>query len=208
MEIVLVVDIQGDFTEWQQGSLAVPGTDEVYVREVYQAVRRFREAGFPVLATQDWHPPDHISFYTSHPGKKPFETISREGREQVLWPPHCVQNTAGADLLIDPSWFEARIYKGTDRRYDSYSGFEDDGGGRTGLDGELEKRQAARFILFGIASDYCVRATALHGLGRGYAVTVISSLCRGVAPDTSARAWEEMEAAGALIVPDLKTFRA
>jgi nicotinamidase/pyrazinamidase len=200
METVLVVDIQADFTEWKKGSLAVPGTDAAYVREVLQTTRRFKEAGYPLLATQDWHPADHVSFVTGHPGKKPFETVSVEEREQVLWPPHCVQDTAGAALLIDPGLFETVVRKGTNRAYDSYSGFEDDGGLRTGLDGELEKRKTTRIIIYGIATDYCVRATALHGLGRGYAVTVISSLCRGVASDTTARAWGEMEAAGAVIV--------
>ncbi|MBI5582749.1 MAG: bifunctional nicotinamidase/pyrazinamidase [Deltaproteobacteria bacterium] len=202
METILVVDIQGDFTEWKKGSLAVPGTGEDYVQEVLQITRRFKEAGHPVLATQDWHPADHISFHTSHPGKKPFAAVSLEGREQILWPPHCVQHTAGAALLIDPSLFDAVVHKGTDRRYDSYSGFEDDGGVWTGLDQELEKRNTTRIILYGIATDYCVRFTALHGLGRGYAVTVIESLCRGVAPETSTRAWEEMKSAGAVIVRD------
>lgn len=200
METVLVVDIQGDFTEWKKGSLAVPGTDEAYVGEVIQTTRRFREAGYPVLATQDWHPADHVSFYTGHPGKKAFATISLEGREQVLWPPHCVQDTAGAALLIDPDLFEAVVRKGTNREYDSYSGFEDDGGRRTGLDRELEKRKTDRIILYGIATDYCVRATTLHGLGRGYAVTVVAPLCRGVAPETTEKAWAEMRAAGAVIV--------
>jgi nicotinamidase/pyrazinamidase len=178
----------------------VPGTDEAYVQGVFQATRRFRDAGCPVLATQDWHPADHISFYTRHPGRKAFETVRLEAREQILWPPHCVQDTDGAALLIDPGLFEAVIRKGTDRRYDSYSGFEDDGGGRTGLDRELEKRKTGGIILFGIATDYCVRATALHGLGRGYTVTVVASLCRGVAPETTEKAWAEMRAAGAVIV--------
>lgn len=204
MEIVLVVDIQADFTEWEKGSLAVPGTDETYVREVSQGVRRFRESGYTVLATQDWHPADHVSFYTNHPGRKAFETVRLEEREQVLWPPHCVQDSAGAALLIDPGLFAAVIRKGTDRRYDSYSGFEDDGGGQTGLDRELEKRKTGGIILFGIATDYCVRATTLHGLKRGYAVAVVASLCRGVAPKTTEKAWAEMRAAGAVIVEDAK----
>jgi nicotinamidase/pyrazinamidase len=200
METVLVVDMQADFTEWKKGSLAVPATDEGYVREVVQATRRFREAGYPVLATQDWHPADHLSFYTSHAGKKALEAISLEGREQVLWPPHCLQGSAGAALLIDAVLFEAVIRKGMHRNHDSYSGFEDDGGRGTGLDRELEKRKTTRIILFGIATDYCVRATTLHGLGRGYAVTVVASLCRGVAPETTEKAWAEMRAAGAVIV--------
>jgi nicotinamidase/pyrazinamidase len=204
MKTVLVVDIQEDFTEWKKGSLAVPGTDEAYVRGVIQTTRRFREAGYPVLATQDWHPADHVSFHTGHPGKKPFDTVSLEGREQMLWPPHCVQDTAGAALLIDPGLFEAVVRKGMNRSFDSYSGFEDDGGRRTGLDRELERRKTDRIILYGIATDYCVRATTLHGLGRGYAVTVIASLCRGVAPETTEQAWAEMQAAGALLVEDAK----
>lgn len=87
---VLVVDMQGDFTKWKQGSLAVPGSNEDYVRKVEAATRKFNDLGVPVFATQDWHPPDHVSFATSHPGKKPFDTMVIDGNTEVLWPVHCV----------------------------------------------------------------------------------------------------------------------
>ena len=82
---VIVVDVQGDFTEWKEGSLAVSGTDEAYVRQVEEVTRKLRDAGFLIFATQDWHPPNHISFYTNHPGKKPFEVIEIEGRKPVSY---------------------------------------------------------------------------------------------------------------------------
>jgi len=90
---VIVVDVQGDFTSWKNGSLACNSTDKAYVDEVVDATKAFSKKGYLVFATQDWHPADHMSFFSNHPGKKPFEAIKIEGRTQVLWPPHCVQGT-------------------------------------------------------------------------------------------------------------------
>ena len=101
----IVIDIQGDFTKWKQGSLAVPGSDEGYVKSVEMATRRLKEHGVLIFGTQDWHAPDHISFATSHPGKKPFETVIIDGGTQVLWPPHCIQGTENARVLIDNNLF-------------------------------------------------------------------------------------------------------
>jgi nicotinamidase/pyrazinamidase len=102
---VIVVDIQGDFTQLMDGSLAVPGTSLDYLHKINKAVEQIKALGIPVWASQDWHPTDHISFYTNHPGKNAFDKISLQGKEQILWPPHCVQGTSGADLLIDPNLF-------------------------------------------------------------------------------------------------------
>lgn len=200
---VIVVDVQGDFTEWKEGSLAVPGTDEAYVRQVEEATRKLKDAGFLIFATQDWHPPDHISFYTNHPGKKPFEVIEIDGRKQVLWPPHCVQGTEGARILVDNSLFRAVVQKGRDPRYDSYSGFQDDGGQRTEMDTILKLNGIKKLVVYGIATDYCVRATALDAARAGYKVIVIKELCRGVAPDTIEKALKEMRDAGVVIMDRL-----
>src|SRR5512135_344957 len=123
---VIVTDVQGCFTTWKKGSLAVPGTDEAYVKSVEAATRRLKGEGFFILATQDWHPPDHVSFASNHTGKVPFDTIEIRGRTQVLWPDHCVQGTEDASLLIDNSLFEAVVRKGQNPRFDSYSAVKDD----------------------------------------------------------------------------------
>jgi nicotinamidase/pyrazinamidase len=198
---VIVVDIQGDFTKLKDGSLAVDGTDEAYVMTVEESTKRLKEAGFLIYATQDWHPANHISFFTNHPGKKAFDVIQLHQKDQVLWPPHCVQNTSGAEILLDNKLFKAVVRKGMDPQYDSYSGFEDDGGKKTEMDKLLKKDKIKKVVLYGIATDYCVRATALHAAAAGYKVIVIRSLCRGVAPDTSQKAVEEMKAKG-IVVPD------
>jgi nicotinamidase/pyrazinamidase len=207
---VIVVDVQGDFTTYRNGSLAVEGTDQTYLETVKKNTEELKEAGFPIYATQDWHPSDHISFFTIHRGKKAFDVIPLHGKEQVLWPPHCVQGTTGAELLLDKNLFKAIVRKGMDPQYDSYSGFQDDGRKKTDLDKLLKKEKISKVIVYGIATDYCVRATALDAVAAGYQVTVIKNLCRGVAPETTQKAIEEMKAKGAVMVEeiDLKRIKA
>lgn len=200
---VIVVDVQGDFTKFKNGSLAVEGTDEAYVKAVEESTKKLKAAGFPVYATQDWHPKNHASFFTNHPGKKAFEVIKLHGKDQVLWPPHCVQNTPGAEILLDKKLFKTVVKKGMDPQYDSYSGFQDDGGKKTEMDKILKKDQIKKVVVYGIATDYCVRATALDAVAAGYQVVMIKNLSRGVAPDTSQKAIDEMKAKGILILEDL-----
>lgn len=200
---VIVVDVQGDFTKLKNGSLAVEGTDEAYIKTVEENTRKLKAAGFPIYATQDWHPENHVSFFTNHPGKKVFDLIKLGGREQVLWPPHCVQETPGAEILLDKKLFEAVVKKGTDPKYDSYSGFQDDGGKKTGMDNILKKDEIKKVIVYGVATDYCVRATALDAAAAGYQVVMIKNLSRGVAPDTSQKALGEMKARGIVVLDDL-----
>jgi len=200
---VIVVDLQGDFTELRNGSLAVGGTDEAYVRAIQEETKRLMESGLPVFATQDWHPANHASFFTSHQGRKAFDTILLHGKDQVLWPPHCVQNTPGAEILLDRKLFKAVVRKGVDLACDSYSGFRDDGGRETEMDALLKKERIRRIILYGLATDYCVRATALDAAKRGYRVILVRSLCRGVAPETTRKVLEEMRAEGILVMEKL-----
>ncbi len=200
---VNVVDIQGDFTKLKNGSLAVDGTDEAYIKAVEENIRKLKEAGFPIYATQDWHPKNHASFFTNHKGKKAFDVIKLHGKDQVLWPPHCVQNTPGAEILLDKKLFKAVVRKGMDPQYDSYSGFQDDGGKKTRMDKLLKSDGIKKIILFGIATDYCVRATSLDAVAAGYKVIMIKNLCRGVAPDTTQKAIEEMKAKGVVVLDDL-----
>lgn len=199
----LLIDLQGDFTELADGALKVPGTGKEYVDAVFQAVRVLKEKGIPVIATKDWHPPNHISFFTNHPGKKPFEEIEIEGRKQILWPPHCVQGSPGARLLIPEDSFLRIVEKGTDPKYDSYSGFEDEGGNKTNLDQALKEIGAQRLIIFGLATDYCVLATIRDARKRNYEVIFVEDLSRGVQKETVDRALAEMRALGVRIVKSL-----
>jgi nicotinamidase/pyrazinamidase len=200
---VIVVDLQGDFTTLRKGSLAVEGTNQAYVEQVRQATESLHKKGYLIYATQDWHPADHVSFYTNHPGKKIFDVIEVGRKKQVLWPPHCVQETENAKLLLDEAMFAAIVQKGKDKRYDSYSGFQDDGGAKTELNQLLKKAGIGEVIVYGLATDYCVKATALDAVKSGYRVTVIENLCRGVAPDTTLKALEEMRQSGVTIKKEL-----
>lgn len=201
---VIVVDLQGDFTTLNKGSLAVAGTDQEYLDRVSAATEALRKKGCPVFATQDWHPADHVSFYTNHKGKKAFDVIDVAGKKQVLWPPHCVQKMENAKVLLNSKMFSAVVQKGKDKKYDSYSGFQDDGGAKTEMNQLLKKHGIQELIVYGLATDYCVKATALDAVKAGYKVTVIEGLSRGVAADTTAKALDEMKQAGVSIKPQIE----
>jgi len=197
---VVLVDFQGDFTEEKQGSLAVPGTDKNYIMEVIDATKRFVDNNLPVYATQDWHPENHVSFYTNHPGAHPFDTIEINGRSQIMWPPHCIQGTEGADILIDKNFLKRVIQKGMDPQFDSYSGFADDGGKKTQLKEILKEEGGTELIIYGLATDYCVKATVLDAIKAGFRVHLLLDLCRGVLPETTASAIEKMRTYGVDII--------
>jgi nicotinamidase/pyrazinamidase len=200
---VIVVDVQRDFTQLANGTLAVEGTDQSFIDRVREGTETLKRAGFPIFATQDWHPPDHISFYTRHKGKKPFDVITVRGREQVLWPPHCVQGAEGARLLLDEDLFEDIVKTGADSDFESYSGFEDESGQETSLHRLLQERGVTRLVIYGIATDYCVKVTVLDAVARGYQVLVIKSLIRGVTLDTSRKALGEMEQEGVTLLDEV-----
>jgi nicotinamidase/pyrazinamidase len=204
---VIVVDLQGDFTTLRKGSLAVGHTDQAYLDRVREATESLYKKGYPIYATQDWHPADHVSFFTNHPGKGIFDVIAVGRKQQVLWPPHCVQGTENAELLLDEAMFAAIVQKGKDKRYDSYSGFQDDGGAATESNRFLKKGGIGEVIVYGLATDYCVKATALDAAKAGYQVTVIEGLCRGVAPVTTLKAIEEMRQNGVIIIKELDSGR-
>ena len=198
---VIVVDVQADFTEFKSGALAVPGADAQYIDAVEKKTRDFMEQGLQVYFTKDWHPADHSSFYTNNPGTKPFQEIEiKDGRTQVMWPPHCVQNTPGAEILININGSVKTVEKGTDPKFDSYSGFFDDGGNKTGLDRLLQRDEIQKVIVYGLATDYCVKATVLHAIEQGYHVELLSDLCRGLSRETSDSAIREMASKGATIL--------
>jgi len=194
MNALLLIDIQNDFLPG--GALAVPRGDEVI------APVNALQAGFNlVVATQDWHPADHGSFAAHHPGKHPGESIELGGLPQVLWPVHCVQGTRGAEFppALQTGRLARVFQKGTDPAIDSYSGFFDNGRRQaTGLDAYLRERDVSHVFLCGLATDYCVKATALDARRLGYRVTLVADACRGVelSPGDVARAIDEMRAAG------------
>jgi nicotinamidase/pyrazinamidase len=200
---VVVVDVQGDFTEARNGSLAVPDTGGLYIEAVEAAVRRLGEARFLIVGTQDWHPKDHISFHPNHPGKGIGDVIQVDGRTQVLWPPHCVQGTEGARVLVDNSLFREFVRKGPHPGFDSYSAFRDDGGNETELDGILLQGKVRKVVAFGLATDYCVKHTVLDGLRKGYRLIVVEALCRGITPTSTHLALDEMRSKGAITLNTL-----
>ena len=204
---VIVVDMQGDFTTWKNGSLAVAGTDKAFVDKVESATRELAAKGLLIFGTQDWHPVNHVSFFSNHPGKKPFQAIKINGRTQVLWPPHCIQGTQNARVLVDNNLFLAIVKKGKNPAYDSYSGFQDDGGDKTEMDQILKRNGIQKVIVYGIATDYCVKATAVDAANAGYKVIVVEGLCKGVAPKTTEAALKEMKEKGITVVKELDQVR-
>jgi len=183
-DVLLAVDVQNDFCPG--GRLAVPRGDEVV-----PAVNRLCGKFPHVVLTQDWHPPGHLSFASSHPGRQPFETITAPYGPQVLWPDHCVQATSGAEFrsdLVAPQ-AELIVRKGFRREIDSYSAFyENDHTTPTGLTGYLEERGFTRVFLAGLAFDFCVRYSAEDAHRGGFAVVVIEDACRGIDLDGSVAA--------------------
>lgn len=183
-DVLLVVDIQTDFCPG--GNLAVPRGDEV-VPVVNRIAQEFRH----VVLTQDWHPPDHQSFASAHPGRRPFETIAVAYGPQILWPDHCVQDTPGAafhqDLHIPHA--ELVLRKGYRREIDSYSAFyENDHNTPTGLIGYLRERSLTRVFLAGLAFDFCVRYSAEDARKADFSVVVLADACRAIDVDNSAEA--------------------
>jgi nicotinamidase/pyrazinamidase len=200
---VIVVDVQGDFTTWKDGSLAVDGTDSHFIEKIRKTTETLYKEGYLIFGTQDWHPANHVSFFTNHSGKQVFEMIEIGGKTQVLWPPHCIQGTENAKVLVDNDLFMAIVKKGKDPRFDSYSGFQDDGGAETELDSVLKRSAIKNLFVYGIATDVCVKATAIDAANAGYNVTVVEGLCRGVAPDTTESALKEMKEKGITVLKEL-----
>ncbi len=198
MRALILVDLQYDFMPG--GALAVARGDEVVA-----IANRVLPYFSTVVATQDWHPANHKSFAVNNPGTKPYDLGTLGGEPQVMWPAHCVQGTRGADLHADLD--RARIteifHKGTDASIDSYSGFFDNGHEKaTGLGEWLAARWIEQVYVLGLATDYCVKFTALDARSLGLDVKLIEDGCRGVdlQPGDSDRAISELRAAGVAIV--------
>ncbi len=175
-DVLIVIDVQNDFCPG--GALAVPHGDEV-VPIINRLAARFRH----VVLTQDWHPPNHFSFASSHPGKRPFETIAADYGPQVLWPDHCIQDSPGAAFhpALHIPHAALVLRKGMNPEIDSYSAFyENDRKTPTGLVGYLRDRGLQRLFLAGLAFDFCVRYSAEDARREGFEVFVVEDACRGI----------------------------
>ncbi len=195
---LLLLDIQNDFLPG--GALPVADGDAII-----PVVNRIGESFSCVVATQDWHPPNHGSFAANHPGRKPFEEIELNGLAQTLWPVHCVQHTHGAEFA--PGLNQRRVarvfQKAVDPGIDSYSGFFDNGHRRaTGLAGWLKKHRIEAVYVCGLATDYCVKFTALDAVQLGFRTHVIVDACRGIGLQTNdiPHALAEMTHAGVVLL--------
>lgn len=198
MNTLLVIDVQNDFCVG--GALAVNDGDAIV-----SLVNRHRDDFELVVFSQDWHPEGHKSFASSHPGKQPGDHVTIDGVDQILWPDHCVQETFGAqfhpdlDVLEDDPIFQ----KGTDPEIDSYSAFFDNARKKsTGLSKFLKEKGVTELTICGLATDYCVKFSALDALSEGFKVNIWSAACRGVdkTRGDSKRALKELQEAGAKLI--------
>ncbi len=197
MRALLIADIQNDFCP--EGALAVPEGDTI-VPTVNHLMAEFDN----VVMTQDWHPPGHESFASSHPEHDPMDVIEVEYGDQILWPDHCVQGTEGAEFHpdLDTTPVQLIIRKGFRPHIDSYSAFyENDRETPTGLTGYLRGRGIDTLYVGGLAADFCVKWSALDGRTEDFDVYVIEDATRGIDQNGSlAQAWDEMNEAGVQVI--------
>jgi nicotinamidase/pyrazinamidase len=196
MKALLLIDIQNDFLPG--GRLAVPEGDAII--PLVNALQPHFEL---VVATQDWHPGGHGSFASSHAGRQPFEQIDLHGLPQVLWPDHCTQASAGAELApaLRTERIEAIFRKGTSVEIDSYSAFFDNGHRKsTGLADYFRGLGVTEVYLAGLAGDYCVYYSALDALTAGFATTVVTDATRSISAEGFAAALADLQAKGAVLI--------
>jgi nicotinamidase/pyrazinamidase len=197
MDALILVDLQNDFMPG--GALAVPQGDQV-VPVANRLMPRFEL----VVATADWHPANHCSFASHHPGRRIGEFVPVGNLDQILWPDHCIQGTSGAAFhpQLDQSRIHHILHKGTNPLLDSYSGFYDNGHlEATGLGDFLKTQGISRVVIMGLATDYCVKFTALDAIQLGFETILIQDGCRAVnlQPEDGKKALEELQANGATV---------
>jgi nicotinamidase/pyrazinamidase len=198
MNALILVDLQNDFCAG--GALAVP-EGEAVIPQVNRLLPYFPL----VVATQDWHPPHHASFAANHAGRNVGDVVELDGKAQILWPVHCVQDSSGAELHpdLEQALLTKIIFKGTNPALDSYSGFFDNGHRHaTGLGDYLKAQHMTRVYVCGLATDYCVKFTVLDALKLGFETVLIEDCCRGVnlQPNDSRDAIAEIQARGAVVM--------
>lgn len=198
MTALIIVDVQKDFCPG--GALAVHDGDKIV-----PLINDIQDHFDIVVATQDWHPADHRSFASYH-GKKPGQVIELNGLPQILWPDHCVQDTPGAQFVdsLKMGKIERIFQKGTDPEIDSYSGFFDNGHRKaTGLSGYLKVNGVDTVYVAGLATDYCVKFTALDAVEQGFKTILVKDACRGVNLQEGdvEQAIADMKRAGVTVLP-------
>jgi len=196
MKTLILVDVQVDFIPG--GSLEVPDGDRII-----GPLNRVQDRFDLVVATQDWHPPDHVSFASNHKGKKPYDVIEVHGMAQTLWPDHCVQGSKGAGFHpdLDSNRIEAIFRKGTAREIDSYSGFYDNGHLKsTGLAGYLREKGARDLYFAGLAADICVYFTIEDALEEGFKAAVLTDGVCALDAEGYEKKRRELEEKGAAFV--------
>jgi nicotinamidase/pyrazinamidase len=194
--LLLIVDVQNDFCS--AGALSVP-----FGEQVVPVINKLTDKISHSILTQDWHPEGHLSFASSHPGLRPFDTAELAYGAQTLWPDHCVQGTPGAEFHKDlhTAKCELILRKGFRRTTDSYSAFfENDRSTSTGLAGYLRERYIKSFYICGLATDYCVLYSALDARRLGFRVFLVDDACKGINQNGSiARAYLDMATAGVIL---------
>ncbi len=202
MRALLLIDIQNDFLPG--GALAVPGGDQIM-----PVVNRLQQQFELVVATQDWHPAGHKSFASSHESRKPFELMELNGLEQVLWPNHCIQDTAGAEFSkeLNLKKVEAIFRKGMNPEIDSYSGFYDNGQLKsTALADYLRGRQVEEVYLAGLAGDYCVYFSVKDAIREGFKTFLIEDASRPIDPAGFEKAKKDVVERGGKIIKSTNLF--
>jgi nicotinamidase/pyrazinamidase len=209
---LVVVDVQNDFMP--DGALPAQDGYEV-VTPINDLMDQFRRNGDIVVATQDWHPENHGSFAVNNDGMEPFEMGELNGMDQVMWPEHCVQGSEGAEFVdaLNSEDFQTIFRKGMNPKVDSYSAFMDNGEQvespedgdhyfrhHTGLDAFLSGLDVEEVFVVGVATDYCVKWTAMDSVDMGYETTVVTDCCRGVDPEDVQDALNEMNNHGVEII--------
>lgn len=198
MKALIIVDVQNDFLPG--GALAVNKGDEII-----PVVNKLQHSDYfdLIIATQDWHPTDHGSFASNHPGKKPFEKTTLSGLEQILWPDHCVQGAEGAEFskLLDVNNIEAIFRKGMDKNIDSYSAFFDNAKLKeTGLAGYLKGRNVDEVFIAGLAGDFCVFYSSMDAIESGFKATVIEDATRAIDEYNFRDAVNQLKEKGAQVI--------
>lgn len=196
MKTLLIIDVQNDFMPG--GALAVPEGDKIV-----PIINRIQPQFDLVIAAQDWHPKDHVSFASNHPGKAAFDEIQLQGKAQTLWPDHCVQGSKGAEFHADleSKQWEAIFRKGTNKTIDSYSAFYDNGHLKsTGLAGYLKEKGTSQLFLCGLAADICVYFSTYDAFKEGFACFFIEDASQPLDTEAYKKIKQEMAYLGIQII--------
>ena len=196
MKTLVLVDIQNDFLKG--GSLAVPEGEKI-IKPINKIIKEYDL----VIATKDWHPKNHISFASNHSDKKIGDIINVNGVDQVLWPDHCIQNSYGSDFpeQLDISKLAKVVYKGSDANIDSYSGFFDNGHFRsTGLSDYLKSKDVYKIDYVGLATDYCLKYTAIDSVSEGFKTRVLINCIKGIEEKGCELALNDMKSKGVELI--------